>query len=166
MHVKTCARHHLPIARRSNGDFKQAVLLTQRHRSSCLPGFPVTSSDSLGYTVAGPCRPLTGFPIEPLRAPALYSFVVFNVPCFPAPVNRLLAKNLKKVKIFIIFPLALVTGTKKGPSEGGILSFNNQSSSIEMSSYASFPIFSARMAVSWCRPWRVSMRSTRSWLLS
>ena len=35
--------------------------------------------------------------------------------------------------------------------------------SIETSSYWSFPIFSSFMAESWRIPWRLSMRSTRSW---
>lgn len=54
--------YHLPIARRSNGDSKQAVLLTWLPSSSCLPSFPVTSSNSLSLTVAGPCRSFTGLP--------------------------------------------------------------------------------------------------------
>ena len=45
-----------------NGDFKQAVLLTLRHRLSGLPNFSVTSSDLLGITVAGPCRHRTDLP--------------------------------------------------------------------------------------------------------
>ena len=55
---------HLPIARRSNGDTKQAVLLTLLPRSSSLPDLlkSVTSLDSLCITVAGPCRHFTGLP--------------------------------------------------------------------------------------------------------
>jgi hypothetical protein len=52
----------LPISRGSNGDSKQAVLLTSLHRSSGLPSFPVTLSDLLCVTVAGPSRIFTGLP--------------------------------------------------------------------------------------------------------
>lgn len=65
MHVKrTCSQAHLPIARRSNGCTKQAVLLTLLPRSSSLPDLlkSVTSLDSLCITVAGPCRSFTGLP--------------------------------------------------------------------------------------------------------
>ena len=54
---------HLPIARRSDGDTKQAVLLTLLPRSSSLPN--ILSDfllESLRITVAGPCRLLTGLP--------------------------------------------------------------------------------------------------------
>lgn len=65
MHVKrTCSQAHLPIARRSNGCTKQAVLLTLLPRSPSLPDLlkSVTSLDSLCITVAGPCRSFTGLP--------------------------------------------------------------------------------------------------------
>ena len=65
MHVKrTCSQAHLPIARRSNGCTKQAVLLTLLPRASSLPDLlkSVTSLDSLCITVAGPCRSFTGLP--------------------------------------------------------------------------------------------------------
>ena len=61
---RTCSQAHLPIARRSNGCTKQAVLLTLLPRSSSLPDLlkSVTSLDSLCITVAGPCRSFTGLP--------------------------------------------------------------------------------------------------------
>ena len=61
---RTCSQAHLPIARRSNGCTKQAVLLTLLPRSSSLPDLlkSVTSLDSLCITVAGPCRHFTGLP--------------------------------------------------------------------------------------------------------
>lgn len=61
---RTCSQAHLPIARRSNGCTKQAVLLTLLPRSSSLPDLlkSVTSLDSLCITVAGPCRTFTGLP--------------------------------------------------------------------------------------------------------
>ncbi len=65
MHVKkTYIEAHLPIARRSNGCTKQAVLLTLLPRSSSLPNIPISDYllDSLCITVAGPCRHLTGLP--------------------------------------------------------------------------------------------------------
>ena len=52
----------LPIARGSNGDIKQAVLLTLLPCWPGLPDFSVTYSGLLGITVAGPCRFLTGLP--------------------------------------------------------------------------------------------------------
>ena len=61
---RTCSQAHLPIACRSNGCTKQAVLLTLLPRSSSLPDLlkSVTSLDSLCITVAGPCRSFTGLP--------------------------------------------------------------------------------------------------------
>ena len=61
---RTCSQAHLPIARRSNGCTKQAVLLTLLPRSSSLPDLlkSVTSLDSLCITVVGPCRSFTGLP--------------------------------------------------------------------------------------------------------
>ena len=63
---------HLPIARRSNGDTKQAVLLTLLPRASSLPNF---LSDFCWICSALQWRDRAGFspvfPIKPLWAPAL-----------------------------------------------------------------------------------------------
>ena len=72
MHVKrTCSQAHLPIARRSNGCTKQAVLLTLLPRSSSLPD--LLKSVTLWIRSALQWRDRAGlspvFPIKPYKAP-------------------------------------------------------------------------------------------------
>lgn len=78
---------------------KQAVLLTQLPRISCLPSFPVTyrRRSALQWRDRDGFAPF--FPIKPFRAPAQYSFDVLSVAPLFLAVNEFLNFSCKKYEV-------------------------------------------------------------------